>query len=100
MSEDNVEIKTKEIDVTEAVAIACQQIKLLFKDELPIRNLALEEVEFDESGGEWLVTLGYDSPHKIVRKTGVTSMPLMPHDVEEEVKDVIILDDLLNGKEV
>ncbi|EIJ43228.1 hypothetical protein BegalDRAFT_2375 [Beggiatoa alba B18LD] len=71
---------TQQIDVKQAIAIARQQAKMMFPPE-SIHNLALEEVEFNEDNHEWFITLGYDSPHKIIKKdTFVYSV------IEETVK--------------
>jgi hypothetical protein len=46
------------MDVKEAVALAKQSTRELFRDE-QIVDLGLEEVEFDDSTGNWLITLGF-----------------------------------------
>ncbi|XCN73208.1 MAG: hypothetical protein Q3M24_00135 [Candidatus Electrothrix aestuarii] len=47
--------------VKEAVKLAKEHILDLFAEE-DIRNLGLEEVEFDEEAKEWVVTLGFSRP--------------------------------------
>jgi hypothetical protein len=49
------------MDVKEAAALAKQYIRDVFVDE-PITNLGLEEVEFDDVSGAWLVTIGFSRP--------------------------------------
>ena len=49
------------MDVKEAVVLAKQNLLDLYADE-KVTNLSLEEVEFDESAGEWIVTLGFSRP--------------------------------------
>lgn len=49
------------MDVKTAVAMAKKEISDLFEDE-GIRNLGLEEVEFEDEGGTWRVTLGFSRP--------------------------------------
>ncbi|MGE0259698.1 MAG: hypothetical protein AB7H71_08870 [Alphaproteobacteria bacterium] len=46
------------MEVREAVALAKRYVGELFVDE-PIGELGLEEVEFDESSGTWLITIGF-----------------------------------------
>ena len=68
------------IDIKNAINSARDHARALFDHE-PLDNLALEEVEFDEATGDCLVTLGYDSPHKLIRRT---SGPGLFPTVEEE----------------
>ncbi len=49
------------MDVKAAVALAKQQISDLFADE-GIKNLGLEEVEYDDAEGIWQVTIGFSRP--------------------------------------
>lgn len=49
------------MDVKEAVSIAKNWIVDVLGDE-GISNLGLEEVDFDESKGEWHITLGFSRP--------------------------------------
>ena len=49
------------MDVKEAVAHAKRYVLELFADENPT-NIGLEEVEFDVSGHEWCVTIGFSRP--------------------------------------
>lgn len=49
------------MDVKEAVKLAKEHILDLFSEE-DIRNLGLEEVEFNEEAKEWLITLGFSRP--------------------------------------
>lgn len=46
------------MDVKEAVKIAKQYTADVFDDE-GVRGLALEEIEYDESSGDWLVTVSF-----------------------------------------
>jgi hypothetical protein len=46
------------MDVKAAVKIAKSYVSDLFSEE-QIRNVGLEEVEFDETSKEWLVTVGF-----------------------------------------
>jgi hypothetical protein len=46
------------MDVKAAVQIAKSYVSDLFSEE-QIRNVGLEEVEFDETSREWLVTVGF-----------------------------------------
>lgn len=49
------------MDVKMAVAMAKKEVSDLFEEE-GIRNLGLEEVEFDDKSGAWRVTLGFSRP--------------------------------------
>jgi hypothetical protein len=49
------------MDVKEAVALAKQYLAEVFVGE-PIKNLGLEEVEFDDNSGIWCVTIGFSRP--------------------------------------
>ena len=46
------------MDVKQAVQTAKEHVVELFADE-PIENVGLEEVEFDELGEVWVVTIGF-----------------------------------------
>ena len=73
------------IGIKEAVKSARELALQLFEADL--KNLALEEVEFDETHNQWLVTLGYDSPHKLVRKTtGPSLFPTIEEEMQREYK--------------
>lgn len=80
------EAKTISIDMKTAVRSARQSALDLFGPEA-LPNLALEEVEFDEDSHQWQVTLGFDSPHKIKRKTNALSpFPTIEEEVKREYK--------------
>jgi hypothetical protein len=49
------------MEVKEAVALAKQSISEVFAEE-PMIDLGLEEVEFDDSSGAWLITFGFSRP--------------------------------------
>ena len=49
------------MDVKEAVALAKQCVREVFGDE-QILDLGLEEVEFDDSSDNWLITVGFSRP--------------------------------------
>jgi hypothetical protein len=49
------------MNVKEAVVMATAHIRDLFEHE-EISNLGLEEVEFDQSSSEWIVTVGFSRP--------------------------------------
>ena len=73
------------IDVKKAINIAQDQASLFFEDE-KIKNLMLEEVEYDDEDKCWLITLGYDSPNPIRKKTGSISAIFQDQTIEEEIK--------------
>ncbi len=49
------------MDVKAAVALARQKISELFAEE-GIKNLGLEEVDYDDAKGVWRVTIGFSRP--------------------------------------
>lgn len=61
------------MDVKEAVRTAKRELAEIFADE-SIVDVGLEEVEFDESNGIWLITIGFtrvwERPGSIVRALG------------------------------
>jgi len=62
------------MDVKEAVARAKSYVADLFQSE-QIRNLGLEEVEFDEKEKAWFVTIGFSRPWEqagFVAQAGLT----------------------------
>jgi hypothetical protein len=69
------------IDVKQAVHAAREQASLLFEGE-EVQHLMLEEVELDNSKNVWLITLGYDSPSKVTKRSG----PQLFQTIEEETK--------------
>lgn len=74
------------IDMKTAVRAARQFAVDLYESE-PLPNLALEEIDFNESSHQWQVTLGFDSPHKIKRKTnGPSLFPTIEEESQREYK--------------
>ncbi len=73
------------ISVGNAVKIAKEQAGKLFEGET-LKNLALEEVELDDAKNQWLVTLGYDSPHLLKRQTGPSLFPTTEEERKREYK--------------
>ena len=49
------------MEVKEAVALGKQSIHEVFAEE-PMIDLGLEEVEFDDSFGAWLITFAFSRP--------------------------------------
>ena len=49
------------MEVNDVVNVAKQHIASLFRDE-GVRNVGLEEVEFEEKQGMWLVSIGFSRP--------------------------------------
>ena len=56
------------IDVKQAVKTAIQSIKTLYEDK-ELKDLALEEVEFEDVNKNWLITLGFLVPDKNPKKS-------------------------------
>jgi hypothetical protein len=54
------------VEVKEAVGNAKQWLANVLQDE-GVTNLGLEEVEFDEEHGLWLITLGFSRPWNSMR---------------------------------
>ena len=57
------------MDVKQAVVQAKSYVHDLFQEEGPV-NVALEEVEFDTTANEWLITIGFsrtfgNAPYRI-----------------------------------
>ena len=62
------------ISAKEAVQKAFELYKDLVPHEKQLKNLALEEVEYDEDENEWCITLGYDSSIvSITKPTGAAA---------------------------
>lgn len=49
------------MQVKAAVKTALEHVESLYESE-SLSNLGLEEVEFDEESGRWLVTIGFSRP--------------------------------------
>lgn len=49
------------MDVKQAVGMAKRYVADLFIEE-DLQNIGLEEVDFDDASGEWLVTIGFSRP--------------------------------------
>lgn len=49
------------MDVSDAVQVAISDTKKLFESE-GLSNLGLEEVAFDDTSEEWIVTVGFSRP--------------------------------------
>jgi hypothetical protein len=66
----------RSVDVKAAVGHAKQWIADVLKDEA-ISNVGLEEVEFDDRQGLWLITLGFSRPWNSVKNafTAISGEP-------------------------
>ncbi len=60
------------MNVQEAVRAAKAFVAETFAEETPT-NIGLEEVEFDERGGVWRVTIGFSRPWQQVNGLGLTA---------------------------
>ncbi|MYD74090.1 MAG: hypothetical protein F4Y11_07635 [Chloroflexi bacterium] len=60
------------MDVTEAVVLAKEYVSKVF-DEDKITGMGLEEVEFNEFGDEWEITIGFFQPWNVSLKSGSLS---------------------------
>lgn len=79
-------MSTMTIDMKSAVRSARPHALELFEPEA-LPNLALEEITFDDSQNRWLVTLGFDSFHRIQRKTnGPNLFPTVEEEIQREYK--------------
>ena len=85
------------MDVKEAVKAAKVYVSNLFSEE-GVENLGLEEVEYDDLGGDWVVTVGFSRPWNN-RPTGLLTATLggdfkrdyklvRIHDMDGSVKSV------------
>jgi hypothetical protein len=62
------------MDVKEAVELAKRHVFELFANEAII-NLGLEEVEFDDTDGVWIVTIGFSRPwDRVSGGVGLTAL--------------------------
>ena len=66
------------MQVKAAVQTALEHVKSLYESE-SLSNLGLEEVEFDDEAGKWLVTVGFsrpwDYPQNRIAELADTSLP-------------------------
>jgi hypothetical protein len=72
-----MDVKTERtMDVKTAVGTAKQWLANVLTDE-GISNVGLEEVEFDEQRGVWLITLGFSRPWNTVKNafTAISGEP-------------------------
>lgn len=60
------------MQVKDAVTAAITNVQDLFQTE-EITNLGLEEVNFDETSDEWLVTVGFSRPWDYPKTSAFTS---------------------------
>lgn len=65
------------MNVKEAVSLAKQHLLDLFADE-KLTNVGLEEIEFNKSADEWVVTLGFSRPWDEPRNT-LAAIAQAPH---------------------
>lgn len=63
------------MDVKDAVRTAINDVQELFTSER-ITNLGLEEVDFDDSSDEWVVTVGFSRPWDYPEYTGALASVL------------------------
>ncbi len=56
------------IDVKQAAKAAAEYFVDLYADQ-QFSDILLEEVEYDEAGGAWLITIGYSPPRTIWEET-------------------------------
>ncbi len=80
------------MDVKEAVHTAKTYVAELFANE-GVSNLGLEEVEFDEAGGAWKVTVGFSRPwDRIAVPSAIAVMTQGPVSIPRSYK-VVRVDD-------
>lgn len=56
--------QTSGIGFREAAAIARRFVEQVYADGPGIHNVLLEEIEYDRVQDRWLVTIGFDRPHR------------------------------------
>lgn len=93
MSGSDEAIETDE--VTEAVHIAKSYVRRAFAAE-NIRNLGLEEVEWDEGGDRWYITVGFSRPWDETQKAPLGPLLLEKPPPRRDYKVVTV--DLANRK--
>ena len=65
------------IDVKRAAKTAAEYFADLFADQ-KYSDILLEEVEYDQAGGAWLITLGYSPPLTLLESAQDPLSPLLP----------------------
>lgn len=60
------------MDVKQAIGVAKHSVDEIFAGE-PIIDLGLEEVEFDDNSGIWLITYGFSRPWDDIRPNPLTA---------------------------
>jgi hypothetical protein len=73
------------MNVKEAVGTAKRFIQDIFADK-DITDIGLEEVEFDEQGGEWRVTIGFSRPWDKVGGIAALASPTNPRRIYKVVR--------------
>jgi hypothetical protein len=73
MSSDITTDDSPRIDIKEAIRKAKTQVAELLEGE-PYQALALEEVKYDQRSNEWLITLGWQRPWDVEKKSQGSSM--------------------------
>ncbi len=63
------------MDVKQAAKIAAEYFVDLYAEQ-KYSDMLLEEVEYDEAGGAWLITLGYSPPRTILEDVKDPLSPL------------------------
>ncbi len=63
------------MDVKQAAKIAAEYFVDLYAEQ-KYSDMLLEEVEYDEAGGAWLITLGYSPPRTILEDVKDPFSPL------------------------
>jgi hypothetical protein len=58
--------ESQRIDVKEAVRLAKEYVRDFFGSE-GISNLGLEEIEYDDGHGQWLITVGFSRPWNSIK---------------------------------
>ena len=78
------------MNVSDAVQVAISDTKKLFESE-NLSNLGLEEVAFDDSSEEWIITVGFSRPWDY-QNTGTLASALAPQKPNRSFKIVRVKD--------
>ncbi len=78
------------MDVKAAVKLAKEHVLDLF-DEKNITNFGLEEVDYNDNTGEWLITLGFSRPWD--KPNNTLASPLAQSTVPHRSYKIVCIDD-------
>jgi len=69
-----------------AVATARKYFDQFFADQV-IENVLLEELDYDEGSGHWLVTIGFDVGRKAIRQPNQNALAVFSQQVVTPIRE-------------